>query len=334
MEVNKIMAQQKKSTYLELNEIMKSLFVVSKKVLLEMMNALFHENFNEDETEISFESNEFVTDAYDIIRGDLFLRIVQDQKPHHYHIELQTTNDNNMVIRMFEYGFAKAKELKKYQSSDQTTIYIPNQLVIFIEENKGIPDEIWLKMVFPNQQEVIYSVPTLKYWQYTKEEIVAKRLYPLLPLQVFKIRVEMEKIRRKNGNREHLQTMIEQAKEVVGEIGSEARRLYDCKTITTDDLHKILLANKNLFDYLNERYIGDKELESEVSKMTKSLIDPAVLQEGIEKGKIEGIVEGIEKTLHIMKAIRLGSSDEEIMETYQVTYNQLCAIKEQFKASS
>lgn len=92
------MSSYNQSNDLQLDEIMKSLFVVSKNVLLEMMNTLFHENFNQEETEISFESNEFVTDAYDIIRGDLFLRIHKAQKTCHYHIELQTTNDQDMII--------------------------------------------------------------------------------------------------------------------------------------------------------------------------------------------------------------------------------------------
>lgn len=180
---------------------------------------------------------------------------------------------------MFEYGFAKAKELAKYKNKDETIIYIPKQLVLFVEENKEIPDEIRMKMIFPNHQEVSYNVPTFKYWKYTQEELVEKKLYPLLPLQVFSLRYGMEKLRKKGGNKLLLKIIIDQAKDLVGRIGNEARKLYDSRTITADDLHKILLANKNLFDYLNE--------------------------------------------------IRLGSCDEQIVNTYQITIKQLCAIKEQ-----
>ena len=56
----------------KLDEILKSLFAVSKKVLITMMNSLFKENFDDKMTEITFENNEFVSDDYDIIRGDLF----------------------------------------------------------------------------------------------------------------------------------------------------------------------------------------------------------------------------------------------------------------------
>lgn len=88
------------------------------------------------------ESNEFVSDEYDIIRGDLFLKIIQNEKPNHFHIELQTLNDATMVIRLFEYGFQSAKQYAKIARKDETLIYIPKQLVIFVEENRNIGNEL------------------------------------------------------------------------------------------------------------------------------------------------------------------------------------------------
>ena len=46
----------------QLDEVLKSLFNVSKKVLVEMMNSLFHEDYDIDNTEVTFENNEFITD--------------------------------------------------------------------------------------------------------------------------------------------------------------------------------------------------------------------------------------------------------------------------------
>ena len=74
-----------------------------------------------------------------------------------------------MVIRMFEYGFKKAKELARYSGDDpeEIVIFIPKQLVIFVEENRNIKDELKMKLVFPDGQEVKYIVPTMKYWEYS-----------------------------------------------------------------------------------------------------------------------------------------------------------------------
>ena len=47
----------------------------------------------------------------------------------------------------------------------------------------------------------------------------------------------------------------------------------------------IILAIQNLTEYLNRNYISDKNLEEEVSIMTKSLYDPEVEKRGIEIGR-------------------------------------------------
>ena len=283
------MVEENKEQQVKLDEILKSLFAVSKKVLITMMNSLFKENFDAEMTEVTFENNEFVTDEYDIIRGDLFLKILQEQKPYHYHIELQTTNDSTMVIRMFEYGFKKAKELTKYEGIEETVIYIPKQLVIFIEQNRNIKKELQMKLIFPNGQEVKYVVPVMKYWEYDDKDIIEQKIYPLLPLQVFKLRHKMEQAKR---NKElGLKETVIEAKQVAEIIAKDGKWLYDNGEINGDDLHRILLAIGNLFEYLNNRYGDDKGLEEEVLTMTKTLYNPVVEERAKIEGKLEGKLE-------------------------------------------
>ena len=276
----------------KLDEILKSLFAVSKKVLIIMMNSLFKEDFDEKMVEITFENSEFVSDDYDIIRGDLFLKISKENKPYHYHIELQTKNDSTMVIRMFEYGFKKAKELAKGQvdNTEEIVLFIPKQLVIFIEQNKNIKNELKMKLIFPDGQEIKYTVPTMKYWEYSDIDIMEEKMYPLLPLQVFKLRYKMEQIKKKHGEGSfELRETIMEAKKISETISKEGSQLFNCGEIDGDDLHRILLAVANLFEYLNTRYGEDERLNEEVRAMTKTLYDPAVEQRGIEKGREEGV---------------------------------------------
>ena len=47
----------------------------------------------------------------------------------------------------------------------------------------------------------------------------------------------------------------------------------------------IILAIQNLIEYLNRNYISDKNLEEEVSIMTKSLYDPEVEKRVLKKRK-------------------------------------------------
>lgn len=279
-------------TRIRLDEIIKSLFKVSKKVLIEMMNSLFKENYDIENTQITFDNNEFVTDEFDIIRGDLFLKIINNENPYHYHIELQTKNDRTMIIRMFEYGLAKAKELAKYENDDELVIYIPKQLVIFIEQNNNIKDELKMRLVFPDGDDVQYRVPVMKYWEYDDKKLIREKMYPLLPLQVFKLRYKMDNLKKKNNSQNQIIKTVLEAKHISETIAKEAKILYDQTKIDGDDLHKVLLAIANIFEYLNRKYGNDEKLEQEVFDMTRTLYDPTVEEKGKKLGRKEGIEEG------------------------------------------
>lgn len=282
------------SESVKLDEILKSLFSVSGRVLINMLNSLFAEDFPAETTHISLTSNEFIDDKYNILRGDLFFQLQDQKTTHHYHIELQTLNDERMVIRMLEYGLGKAKENARYaENKAETILYLPRQLVIFIEENRKIKDELMLRLVLPDGQEITYQVMVMKYWEYSPEELVQKKLYPLLPLQVFKLRYRMEKLKKSKPPKEaELRQGIQAARQTVQEISEEAGRLYRLKEIDDEDLQTILLANAELFKYLNSRYVGDVQLDKEVLTMIKTLYDPAVEERGIQKGIREGRQEG------------------------------------------
>ena len=70
----------------------------------------------------------------------------------------------------------------------------------------------------------------------------------------------------------------------------------------------MLLAIQNLIEYLNRNYMNDENIENEVTKMTKTLYDPEVEKRGIEKGRWEGIEEGINLTKKVFKLASQGET--------------------------
>ncbi len=131
----------------------------------------------------------------------------------------------------------------------------------------------------------------------------------------------MEKIKqRKTHTEQELRGLIEKAQQIVEEMANEAARLFKVEEIDGGDLHKILLANEELFRYLNSRYVNDEKLNEEVLSMTRTLYDPVVAEkaklEGIVEGKLEGIVEGEAKgKLEAARnALKKGLSLEDIAE--------------------
>ncbi|WP_300902326.1 hypothetical protein [uncultured Clostridium sp.] len=204
-----------------------------------------------------------------------------------------------MIVRMFEYGFKKGKEQlknsKKFKEEIKT-IYFSKQKVIFFEENKSIENQLKLKIVFPDEQKIIYTIDVIKYWEYTNEELKEKKMFPLMPLQLFNLRKELEKAHNKNDLKK-IKELSKKAKNLAEKLAKESAKLFEEDEILGEDFHKMLLAIQNLIEYLNRNYMKDENIENEVNKMTKTLYDPEVEKRGIEKGIEKGIKSAIEKLL-------------------------------------
>ncbi|WP_300855233.1 Rpn family recombination-promoting nuclease/putative transposase, partial [uncultured Clostridium sp.] len=244
----------------KLDEVLKFLFSTSNKVLVKLLNGIFDEKFDVDEVELTVSNNEFVEDDLGILRGDMFFDILnKNHNKASYHIEFQTKNDNTMVIRMFEYGFKKGKEQlknsKKFKEEIKT-IYFPKQKVIFFEENKSIKNQLKLKIIFPDEQEIIYTVDVIKYWEYTDKELKEKKMYPLMPLQLFNLRKELEKAHNKNDLKK-IKELSKKAKNLAEKLAKESAKLFEEDEILGEDFHKMLLAIQNLIEYLNRNYMKD-----------------------------------------------------------------------------
>ena len=112
-------------------------------------------------------------------------------------------------------------------------------------------------------------------------------------------------------------------------IAKEAKQLYDRTEINGDDLHRILLAIANLFEYLNQRYGDNEVLYEEVVKMTKTLYDPVVEEKGIEKGIEKG---EMKKAIETAKAaIGKGLSKEIIADITGLNIKKIEELEKEIK---
>ncbi|MEG1829920.1 MAG: hypothetical protein RR309_10970, partial [Cellulosilyticaceae bacterium] len=125
--------------------------------------------------------------------------------------------------------------------------------------------------------------------------------YPLIPLQLFGLRKELEVARAKSDFIK-IKELSYQAKVLARKLSYESKELFEENEILGEDFHKMLLAIQNLIEYLNRNYLNDQIIEEEVNKMTKTLYDAEVERKGIEKGIEEGIEKGeINKAIEIAK---------------------------------
>ena len=170
----------------------------------------------------------------------------------------------------------------------EIVLYMPKSMVIHVEQHEKIPEDHYrVKIIFTDKdnKEVVvnYTVPILRYWEYDEKRLVEEKLYPLLPLQVFMLRAELQKVaRRKNpdGKRE----AIAKVKVIAERIVRLAHQLGDEGKINDEDLEKITTSIGELFKHLNDKYKVDTKLNEEVGEMIKTLYDERVFIKGIEKG--------------------------------------------------
>ena len=245
----------------KLDEMLKNLFSASQKVLVQLLNGLFDMDYREGEVQISLGSTEFVNDPEDLgmLRADMFFdaTFLKTNKVAGFHVEFQIKNDGTMIIRMLEYGLKKAKE-KRFKN--QNALVIPRQKVIYFEKNSNISAKLETLLIFPNGQEVMYQVDVMKYWEYSDADLIEKKLYPLLPLQLFNLRQELKAAAQRR-DYPKIKALANQVREIAKKLAVEIKELFDESEFPGEDFHKMLITINNLTEYLNRVFIQDNTLE-------------------------------------------------------------------------
>ncbi|NYB75575.1 Rpn family recombination-promoting nuclease/putative transposase [Sedimentibacter hydroxybenzoicus DSM 7310] len=150
--------EKNKTERIRLDETLKLLFDVSKPLVINIVNYFFNESFDVNQKyDVEFMATESADLNMELRKADLLLKIGGKQK---FHFEFQLNGERFMVLRMFDYGYREA--VKDTGTEDIPTIYFPKQAVLYLEEGRGIPDELKLKVVYPvtdkGKQEIVYTV--------------------------------------------------------------------------------------------------------------------------------------------------------------------------------
>ena len=323
---------------IRLDETLKMLFSVSKPMVVNIVNYFFSVDFDaNEEYDVEFTSTESVDLKIELKRADLFVKV---GKINTYHFEFQLNGERYMVFRMFDYGYRKAFSEQK----DENVICFPKQVVLYLEEGKGVPDELKLKLIFPltdrGEQEVIYKVIVKKVWEISEEEKLKRGLYSLLPLELFKLRKKAEAI--KTASEDEILQLSKQIKDDTMKIINKAIELSDEKKLTEEDYEKITQAVVYLIEYFSENY-ADLKLSKEVSE-GREYIHTRGKNEGIREGKIEGIregkIEGIregkeEAVIQLTKnMLRDGLSVERVSNITKLPVETIVKIKKEIEQSN
>ncbi|TYQ13013.1 UNVERIFIED_CONTAM: hypothetical protein Cloal_4062 [Acetivibrio alkalicellulosi] len=280
--------------------------------------------YNQRQIDVIFEE---VIPEQKKVHGDMFITVECKERSVNYHIEFQTLNDKTMAIRMFTYGFEKALELACNHEGEEIVLDFPKQLVIYLEKNQNIKDSISLIIRKPNESMERYEFPTMKYWEYTQEDLINKKMYALLPFQVFNTRKAVESISNSRKTHEEKAQLINiefnKLIKVIESVGKSSADLYEKEEINLRDFERILLVLKNISDYIYNKYGEYEKLEKEVENMLTSLYNPAIAEENRKIGEKK-------KAFEIAReAIKEGADIEFVAKITKLDKEEIINIKEE-----
>lgn len=181
-------------------------------------------------------------------------------------MEAQMTEDEEIVFRVFEYGFGHAYKNRTYEDGSETMIF-PRPCIVYLDEGKKdtIPDEYTLVLKFENQGEFSYKVPVFKLQSASIQEINDKKLIALLPFLLLKLRKKIEKIRSKE-NMEELQRLV------VDDIMSVIHKNEELGNLSSSDALDLIDLTTRLYMRIYSKY---KEMEDFTMRMVDQSLELA-----------------------------------------------------------
>lgn len=108
----------------------------------------------------------------------------------YYHIECQMKNDHQMVIRMISYDmhFAMQHCAEEDNTTGEMILHFPRSVVLYPEKNNAIPNWLRCKIIFQDESEHTYRIPTVRIQDYSLEEIKQKHLLLFIPYVLLRLR--------------------------------------------------------------------------------------------------------------------------------------------------
>ena len=193
----------------------------------------------------------------------------------YYHLECQMKNDNEMVIRMFAYDvrFAITHSKAIDQDTGEITLYFPHSVIIYPEKNDAIPDHLRCRVVFQDNSEHIYKIPTVKIQTYSLEKIKEKHLMLFIPYTILRLRPRLK------ADLKHPLTQKELT-EFVGEVIFVLKEELSDGYLTELEYHDYV----RLFYFAVDRVLRQNpQLQEEVHQMTEPLIKlPSMIVKELE----------------------------------------------------
>ena len=305
------------------DDVFRTMLNDCSRFILPLLNEVFGENYDGTETIVFANDYHFQNKqdgAEDKIITDASFKVIKGDIEKKYHLECQSTIDNSMVLRFFEYDSQIALDdatIEKIVGDDGgkksdgvLTVTFPHSAVLYLRSNKNTGDVMTIRFVTPGG-ELKYDIPIIRMQSYSLEDIWEKEIYLLIPFYIFTHEANFPKY---NEDENLLQGLVNEFKEICIKM----EELTQQGKMSELERRIIIELSKKVIDNIARKYerirkgvdgiMGGKVIETEAKKMyNKGILI------GEENGRNESLKEQIKKKLVKGKAI--AQIADEIEET-------------------
>ncbi len=261
------------------DDVFRTLLNDCSSLIIPVINEMFGEHYSGQE-KIVFSPNEHFLNQQG---GNEEERItdtsfkIEGKETKKYHLECQSSTDNSMLVRFFEYDTQIALDEGTIKGNI-LTVTLPHSAVLFLRHHASTPDTLKIRMVTPGGT-VEYDIQVMKSQQYTLEEIFEKNLLFLIPFYIFSHEARFEEYERDQAKLKALQEEYEWIKNKLEELANQGAISEYTRCTIIDMSNKVLEHIAVKYDSVKEgvkAVMGGKILEYEAK---------TIKREGIEQGE-------------------------------------------------
>ena len=264
------------------DDVFRTLLNDCSSLIIPVINEVFGEHYSGQE-KITFSPNEHFLNQQG---GNEEERItdssfkIEGKETKKYHLECQSSTDNSMLVRFFEYDTQIALDEGRI-NGNVLIVTLPHSAVLFLRHHASTPDTLKIRMVTPGGT-VEYDIQVMKSQQYTLEAIFEKNLLLLIPFYIFSHESQFDEYEKDKTKLKSLQKEYEQIKNKLEELLNQGAISEYTRCTIIDMSNKVLEHIAVKYNSVKEgvkAVMGGKVLEYEAK---------TIIREGIEQGIEQG----------------------------------------------
>ncbi len=267
------------------DDVFRTLLNDCSGLIIPVINEVFGENYTGKE-DIIFSPNEHYINQQDGHEAeritDTCFKII-GTKTKKYHLECQSSTDNSMLIRFFEYDTQIALDEGVIQGN-VLRVTLPHSAVLYLRSGSTTPNQLKTEIITPGGS-ISYEIQVMKSQQYTLGEIFKKRLLFLIPFYIFSHERRFEEYNQDESKLEKLKGEYEEIRSRLEDLLKDHEISEYTKCTIIDMSGKVLEHIAGKYEAVRrgvKSVMGGKVLEYEAK---------TILREGRLEGRKEGRLE-------------------------------------------